>query len=176
MTCARVLWCAFSIIAAAEEPGRTVEVSVEQAHGDRWTTVDPRTVFHPGDELRFRFQSNQSGFLYVMDRTPAGEQKWLFPARETGLENDVQAAHEYVIPSSEGSFHIPETAGDDVLFWIVSPTPLNGFPEPPRPAPVRLLPRCGGSVSPCLTARELKIKASVKGTGPLIYEIRIAHR
>lgn len=219
MPCARKFWGAsLLLVIAARVSGaetasaatiRTVEVTVDQAHGEQWTAVDPQTVFRSGDEVRFRFQSSFPGFLYVLDRTATGEQLWLFPTPESGTENGIQANREYLVPATEGAFRIPETPGYDSVFWIVSPVPLAGFMGVPQPqAPLRpLLPRCRESIVHCLdtgagarsveksdmpvtssgplrardialsrTPASFKVSASTKGPGPLIYEIRIAHR
>lgn len=220
MACARKLWGASVLLAAIAGPvlgadsaadgiTRTVEVAVDQAHGEQWTAVDPRTVFRSGDEIHFRFQSNFFGYLYVLDRTSAGDQMWLFPTEESGTDNEVQANREYLIPATEGAFRIPEDPGYDTVFWIVSPVPLTAFTGVQLPQPVLkpLLPRCREAVSHCLDsaagarsvdrseipvtssgplrARDvtlnrspssMKISASMKGPGALIYEIRIAHR
>lgn len=63
MLCARLVWCASLLTATADQPPRTVEVSVEQADGERWRTVDPRVVFHPGDEFAVPFPLKFCRFL-----------------------------------------------------------------------------------------------------------------
>lgn len=185
---------------------RTVEIVIEQLQKDRWIPVDPRTVFAHGDEIRFRAQSDFSGFLYVVNRTPSSEQRWLFPTVEAGTDNAIAAGQSYTVPATDGSFQIPEKPGYDVVFWIVSPVPLNGLTglPPPERRLSPLLPRCHGTLLPCLDSKagahpakqaeilavplrardltfdrmnpSMKIRVSSKDPGALIYEIRIAHR
>lgn len=193
----------------ASEGIRKIGVTLELSRGNSWGAVDPQTVFRSGDEVRFRFQSSFSGFLYVLDQPATGEQKWLFPAQETGSDNAVLADREYLIPA-EGAFGIPDKPGYETVFWIVSELPLAGLTGPPvrQTQPLRpLLPRCRDLGSYCrdgaagprpvtpqqlpstssgpLRARDITLNrasgsattnVSVKGPGPVIYEIRIAHQ
>jgi hypothetical protein len=197
-----VLCLAIGADTVREQSAQAVEVVLERASGQQWAVVDARTVFRAGEELRFRFRANFSGFLYVLDRTSTDQQLWLYPTPETGENNDIVANREYLIPATGGSFRIPDRPGYDSIFWIVSPVYLNGFTGlPAREKPSRpLLPRCRDecldaaagaraadkqeSFGP-LRSRELtvknspestKVQAAKQGPGPLIYEIRIAHR
>ena len=122
-----------------------MEITLERAHENGWSTVSPRTVFHAKDEIRFRLRTNLGGYLYVLNQTSDGSYLWLFPTKVTGLENRIEANREYQIPANQGAFRIPPTAGYDTVFWIVSEEPLRELPELPDPiAPSRspLLPRC----------------------------------
>ncbi|HJQ26198.1 MAG TPA: DUF4384 domain-containing protein [Blastocatellia bacterium] len=48
--------------------------------------VDPADVFHANDEVRVRFESNFNGYVYMVNITPAGEKRVIFPcARTTGV-------------------------------------------------------------------------------------------
>jgi hypothetical protein len=148
-----------SLIAAQSEkssqaPARTVTVLLEQADGTEWRTADPHRVFRPDDEIRFRFRSNFSGYLYVLNETSTGQYLWLFPTKETGVDNRVTQDREYMIPAMSGSFVIPPSPGYDTIFWILSPVSLAKIPDlpdkrridPSTDAPTEshaaLLPRC----------------------------------
>lgn len=132
----------------ASGPSPMVEVAVEQAQGRDWRGVDPRTVFRPDEEIRFRFRATFPGFLYVLDRTPKGEYLWLFPNSKAGLENRVEPGRVYQIPSTEGAFRIPATPGFDTIYWILSPVVLDRMMDW-SPQETRwlspLLPRCQAS-------------------------------
>lgn len=163
-----------SLSLRAERPTRSVEIVVERSQNDGWIPVDPRTVFKHGDEIRFRVKTDFSGFLYVMNRTPAGEQHWLFPTAEAGTANAIEAGRDYTIPATEGSFEIPEKPGYDVVFWIVSPAPLNGLTGLPAPEPTTgpLLPRCRATLSPCLDPRAGPQSLEKRDADPVAGEVR----
>jgi len=135
--------------AAAADGARSARVVLERNTGGTWAAVDPRTVLRSGDTVRFRFEANFAGYLYVLNQTSKGEYLWLFPTPETGLENAIEAGREYAIPSTEGAFRIPPSEGFDTVYWIVSPLKLPELPATPAPpAPPRakgdspLRPRC----------------------------------
>ncbi len=149
---------ALNLIAAQSEksnkaPSRTVSVILEQADGTEWRPADPHRVFRPDDEIRFRFRSNFSGYLYVLNETSSGRYLWLFPTHETGTDNRIIQDREYLIPGTSGSFVIPPSAGYDTIFWILSPVGLAKIPELPDKRTVDspsethapLLPRCQAS-------------------------------
>jgi len=133
----------------AGPPPRSVIVAVEQSFGREWRQLDAHTVFKAGDEVRFRFRANFSGFLYVLDESSSGEHLWLFPTADTGLENQVLPGREYIVPATTGSFVIPPAQGYDIVYWIVSPVSFSALPEVPRRARAfpqhsykPLIPRC----------------------------------
>ncbi|MDZ4801691.1 MAG: DUF4384 domain-containing protein [Bryobacteraceae bacterium] len=108
----------------AGTPASIVEVNIEQQSVEQWKVIDSRTVFKPGDEIRFRFQSTMGGYVYVVNRSPAGEYRRLFPTGETGSLNRIDANRPYTVPSSDGSFVIPPNPGFETIFWVLSPTPM----------------------------------------------------
>lgn len=111
--------------AFAETSSRKVEVVVERAKGSDWETVDARTVFEPGQQIRFRFRSGFPGYVYVLDETSAGDFVWLFPEENSGLNNKVASGAWSLIPATQGAFEIPKNPGFETIYWIVSPTPLR---------------------------------------------------
>ena len=198
-----------------------VRLTVEREDSSGWRAMNPATVFAPNDRLRFRVTTNFPGFLYVMNRGTAGTYELLFPRTDTGSDNRVEAGREYVVPATEGWFRVGGPAGQDVMYWLVSPIEMPGgyqrLPPPPphEPnAPASLRPRCDDTVfkarGECIdnsagvrpvapgeklpsnlsgvagaTPRELLFLEEKGGTvlsskqpltGPVIYEIRLAHR
>lgn len=134
---------------SAENPSNSIELILEQSQQGKWAAADPRTVFHGGDELRFQFKSSTAGYLYVLDKAPSGEFRWLYPTPESGMKNLVEAGSVYVIPASAGSFVIPENPGFETLYWILSPEALPDFDlSKMRKKPSTLLPRCGSELTP----------------------------
>ena len=127
-----------------------MQVILERREGDAWRAVDPGLVFAQNDHVRFRFEADFAGYLYVMNQSTSGQYETLFPRQDTGEDNKIEAHKEYVIPATQGSFRITGPPGHDILYWMVTPLPLGDAPKyvplppPPKPGPVppRLVPRC----------------------------------
>ena len=223
MTLVKITFALLTLTAAAlaADPQRIrLTVEREEASGG-WHAMNPATVFAPNERLRFRLTTNFSGFLYVMNHGTAGTYELLFPRTDTGSDNRVEAGKEYVVPATEGSFRVGGPAGQDVMYWLVSPIQMpSGYQRLPQPplhepnAPSSLRPRCDDTVlkarGECIdnsagvrpvepgeklpsnlsgvagaTPRELLFLEEKGGTvlsskqpltGPVIYEIRLAHR
>jgi hypothetical protein len=198
-----------------------IRLTVEREEASGWRAMNPATVFAPNERLRFRLTTNFSGFLYVMNHGTASTYELLFPRTDTGADNRVEAGKEYLVPATEGWFRIGGPAGQDVMYWLVSPVELpQGYQRlPPPPSrdpnpPSSLRPRCDDQVfkarGECIdnsagvrpvepgeklpsnlsgvagaTPRELLFLEEKGGTvlssklpltGPVIYELRLAHR
>jgi hypothetical protein len=136
-----------------------MEITVERLTGDNWRIVDPALVFNNNDQVRFRFRSTFGGYLYVMNQGTGGEYQLLFPTDDTGKQNQVEPGKEYVVPATEGSFRVTGPAGQDIVYWLVTPVKLPGsnvpqpqyvpLPPPPRnpsKAAASLTPRCDDSL------------------------------
>jgi hypothetical protein len=204
----------------AADPQR-VRVTVEREETSGWRAMNPATVFAPNERLRFRLTTNFSGFLYVMNHGTADTYELLFPRTDTGSDNRIEAGKDYVVPATEGWFRIGGPAGQDVMYWLVSPVELpQGYQRLPPPPPhdpnlpSSMHPRCDDQVfkarGECIdntagvrpvapgeklpsnlsgvagsTPRELLFLEEKGGTvlssklpltGPVIYELRLAHR
>jgi hypothetical protein len=142
-----------------------MRISLQRMDGADWRTVDPGLVLKTGDRVRFRFQSNFDGYLYVMNLGTSGSYTLLFPREETGRENNLKASTEYLIPATQAYFRIAGPPGHDVVYWLVSPVPLGGgsayvpLPPPPKQTalPPNLLPRCDETI---MRARGLCVDSS----------------
>jgi hypothetical protein len=127
-----------------------MQIILERREGDDWRAVDPGLVFAQNDHIRFRFEADFAGYLYVMNQSTSGQYDTLFPRQDTGEDNKIEAHKEYLIPATQGSFRITGPPGYDILYWMVTPLPLGAppkyvpLPPPPKPGPVppRLVPRC----------------------------------
>lgn len=204
----------------AAEPQR-IRLTVEREEASGWRAMNPATVFAPNDRLRFRLTTNFSGYLYVMNHGTSSTYELLFPRTDTGSDNRVEAGKEYIVPATQGWFRIAGPAGQDMMYWLVSPVEMpSGYQRmPPPPAhdpklPSSLRPRCDDTVfkarGECVdnsagvrpvepgeklpsnlsgvagsTPRELLFLEEKGGTvlsskqpltGPVIYELRLAHR
>lgn len=133
-------WAVF-VVAAAGLWGQSqrIEVTVEQRIGSGWKAVNPGHVFSDGDQVRFKVKTNFPGHLYVMNMGTSGTYTMLYPREDTGLENRVEAGKELTVPAGpQGSFRITGPAGQDVVYWVVSPVQLPGpalIKQAPAPTP-----------------------------------------
>lgn len=146
--------CAASVSASAADSAGIVSIRLEQKQGDTVRTVPQDTVFHNGDILRFRLNSRIAGYLYVVDQGTSGETDTLFPAAGTTEEdNRIEPNRVQVIPANgDGWFQVSGPAGFDVLYFVVSASPMRLPPSVPgksapdsKPGPI-LLPRCDDAI------------------------------
>ena len=137
-----------------EQGTRRMELTLERQQAGAWRVVDPGLVFAKGDRVRFRFHTNFDGYLYVMNQATSGSYQTLFPREDTGQENRIEAAKEYVVPAGQGWFRVGGPPGQDVLYWLVTPLSLGSqpayhpLPPPPKPGavPPGLIPRCDDTI------------------------------
>jgi hypothetical protein len=145
-------------VSLAAQP-QSMEIVLERHESGAWKTIDPGLVLGQGDLVRFRFRATFDGYLYVINSGTSGTQSLLFPGDSTGRDNRVQAGKDYFVPSTNASFKVAGPAGHDVVYWLVSPVPLDGNPTamaPKRPAGA-LVPRCDQTI---FRARGLCIDSS----------------
>lgn len=141
----------FALACSLAAQSRRMVVTVDRRDGAEWKSVDPGLVFSQNDRVRFRFQSNFDGYLYVLNRSTSGKYEQLFPSEETGRDNRVGAGREYVVPANDTLFRIAGPGGHEIVYWLITPVELRGeqafqpLPPPPSPnrqPPARLIPRC----------------------------------
>lgn len=132
-----------------------MELILEKLQSGKWSSIAPGQVLNPNDNVRFRFKTNFSGYLYVMDLGTSGTYSRLFPSADAGEQNKIEAGKEYLIPATEGAFRIAGPPGHDILTWMVTPVALAGaaqkykpLPPPPKPSavPPTLIPRCDDAI------------------------------
>ena len=133
----------------AKGPHR-MELTLERLQTGSWAAIAPTQVLNIGDRVRFRFKTNFSGYLYVMNAGTSGDYSRLFPAPETGEQNRIEAGKEYLVPATQGSFRIAGPPGQDILTWMVTPAALGDGAKPYKPLPPPPKP---GSVPPSMTPR-----------------------
>ncbi len=150
------LWGAAVFYAQQPAPDtHRMQITLErQTENGAWEVIDPGLVLQKGDKVRFRFQANFDGYLYVMNQGTSGRYELLFPREETGEDNRIEAGVEYRIPATQAWFRIDGPPGHDIVYWMVTPLKLGGAPKyrplppPPKPLPppANLLPRCDDSI------------------------------
>jgi hypothetical protein len=142
---------------------QSMEILLERHETGAWKTIEPGLVLGQGDLVRFRFRATFDGYLYVINSGTSGTQSLLFPGYSTGRDNRVLAGKDYFIPSTGASFKVSGPAGHDVVYWLVSPVPLEGNPAaalgrtPARRPEGTLTPRCDQTI---MKARGLCIDSS----------------
>jgi hypothetical protein len=129
---------------ALAQGSHRMEIVLERRDGAAWRAIDPALVLDQGDEVRFRFRANFDGYLYVSNHSTSGRYDQLFPREETGRDNRLIAGQEYRVPATSTAFRIAGPAGQEVVYWLVSPVRLGD--APPRldfpSQPHTLMPRC----------------------------------
>ena len=127
-----------------------LEISIEQQVGGQSVPMPPKHVLNSGDTIRIRVTSHFDGYLYIMDQGTSGRFSTVFPSAAAGSDNQVHEEQSYLIPTTaDGWFQISGPAGFDVLYILLSPSPI----APPSaasfaaPGPVNSLkPRCNDAI------------------------------
>jgi hypothetical protein len=151
-----------------------ISIRLEQKAGEASKTVPQNTVFRNGDILRFQITSHIAGYLYVVDKGTTGETDTLFPGSNAlAGDNRIEPEKSYLAPvSGDGWFEVSGPTGFDILYFLVSATPIALPPaaapgtqnqEKPGALPAGLLPRCDDAI---FKARGDCIDASA-GVAPL---------
>jgi hypothetical protein len=117
-------------------PGLKFRVIQRLSSGEE-VDVDPAKTFHSGDRVRFAFESNLDGYLYVAQAGSSGRWTILFPTPDAnGGRNSISRMEQYFVPNN-GWFAFDETPGAEEVFIILSREALDALPGFNRPV-VRL--------------------------------------
>lgn len=93
--------------------------------------IDPAAAtFKTGDRVRFTFQSNIDGYLYVVQQGSSGNWTTLFPHPDiNGGRNAIRRDEEYPVPSVvEGSFKLDGLPGTEHIFVFLTKEPVDQLP------------------------------------------------
>ena len=91
--------------------------------------VDADTVFRSGDRIRFAFEPNVDGFLYVIQRGSTGRWSVLLPHPQiAGGRNAVTRFGEVTVPPPGGWFRFDENPGSEEVFVYLSREPIRTLP------------------------------------------------
>src|SRR5690242_11234172 len=108
--------------------------------GDTQTEVSADAVFHAGDRIRLAVETNDDGYLYVVNRGSSGTWKLLFPSPEIkNGDNRIQRRVRYEVPAGY-TFTFDEQAGEEKLFMV-----LAREPEPDLESLIYSLGQKGGT-------------------------------
>jgi len=133
-----------------------LRVNVMRYNSDGSTTdVLPDAVFHSGDRIRLSVESNAGGYLYIANQGSSGKWTPMFPSAEIqDGDNRAEAMRSYTMPPGNRVFTFDATAGQEVLFVVLSREPVADFedlmyklkngrkasdPEPPARADKQLI-------------------------------------
>lgn len=81
--------------------------------------VDPGRDFKEGEEIQIRLSSNFAGYVYVLNVTPSGKKRLLFPCSRRG-DNRVAPWEDNILPSKSGSLAFDSDQGTEVLMVVLS--------------------------------------------------------
>lgn len=95
-----------------------LKVTIYRREGKEFHPVNPGQSYTTGDRIKVKFQSNFDGYVYVINLTPDGERRLLFP-RPLARRNNIRAGQAHDIPFS-GDFSFDDKAGLEVLQILMS--------------------------------------------------------
>ena len=90
--------------------------------------VDPDTVFRAGDRIRFVFEPNIDGFLYVVQRGSTGRWSVLLPHPLINAGQNAVTRFQQVSIPSEGWFRFDDNPGSERVFIYLSRQPISTLP------------------------------------------------
>jgi hypothetical protein len=140
-------------LAAAAPAGTVFVIHLEQKKEDKTVAMFPTHVFDAGDVVRFRVTAKGfGGYLYVVDLGSSGTYSTLYPSGGSGAAKLLRTDEDAFVPAVEdGWFQVDGPAGFDVLYFLVSPKPIDVAPgpggkAPSAPVPDSLKPRCDDKI------------------------------
>lgn len=105
------------------DPALGLRYTILKKSGNEQVETDTDAVFHAGDRIRLQVETNDDGYLYVVNRGSSGTWKLLFPSAEIkDGDNHIQRRVRYEIPSGY-TFTFDEQAGEEKLFIVLSRQP-----------------------------------------------------
>ena len=117
-----------------------IRYSLLKLQDGNYQEVDPKSVFHSGDKIRIEVESNDAGYLYIVQQGSSKTWQTLFPNADIdGGSNRISANQRYTLPGG-ARFAFDEQPGAERLFIILSRKPeadiekliysLSGAPSP----------------------------------------------
>jgi len=104
-------------------PALGLRYTILKKTGDGQAETDSDAVFHAGDRIRLAVETNDDGYLYVVNRGSSGTWKVLFPSAEVKAgDNRIQRRTRFEIPSGY-TFTFDEQPGEEKLFIVLSRQP-----------------------------------------------------
>jgi hypothetical protein len=117
---------------AAANAGLRYRLIQQVADGGE-SDVDPTKTFKSGDRIRFAFESNIDGYLYVVQQGSSGNWTVLFPNPDiNGGRNQIKKFEEYNVPD-EAWFSFDDKPGTEQVFVFLSKEVVSVLPGFSRP-------------------------------------------
>jgi len=88
------------------------------------TEIATDTVFHTGDQVQLRIETNQPAYLYIISQGSSGMWKVQVPSADVPDSNHVEAMRPYYFPSEGQAFGFHDPKGAEKLFIIASREPV----------------------------------------------------
>lgn len=85
--------------------------------------VSPKTVFRSGDQVRFHFKVNFTGYVAVINKGSSGKLRLVFPYEE--VSNMVTPTASYNIPQGNRWYKFDDQPGQEHLTFIMSRKPIT---------------------------------------------------
>src|SRR5215467_5542967 len=111
-------------IQASYDDGKVdgMRVVVLRNDAGKFVPVDPSRQFKKDDQIKIAFEGNFDGYVYIVNVTPHGKKKVLFPHGD--MRNNMITAHQrYELPTG-GVMFFDEEKGLEVLQVIMSRGPI----------------------------------------------------
>jgi hypothetical protein len=100
-----------------------MRVLVLKSENGNFVPVDPARIFRPGDEIRVAFESNFDGYVYVVNVSPGGKKRVIFPGTQAATSSNVIRARQPIeLPPT--SFIFDKETGTEILQVIMSRQPI----------------------------------------------------
>jgi serine/threonine-protein kinase len=134
---------------------------IQQLPSGTEVDVDPSTTFRSGDRVRFAFESNIDGYLYVMQLGSTGRGTLLFPDPEiNGGRNTIKRGQEFMVPNDYW-FAFDNNPGVEQIFVVLSKellTELPGFKAPVTTSQTPVQALAVNSVQQQIRSRDLVLE------------------
>jgi hypothetical protein len=103
--------------------GMRYSILKRDTSGD-YAEVDQDTRFQTGDQIRVLVESNDTGYLYVVQQGTSGKWETLFPNEEVGGgSNRIDRGQIHTLPAPGSVFTMRPPAGTERLFIVLSRQP-----------------------------------------------------
>jgi hypothetical protein len=100
-----------------------MRILVLKSEGGNFLPVDPGRIFQPGDEIRVAFESNFDGYVYVVNVSPGGKKRVIFPGAQAAASSNVIRARQRIeLPPT--SFIFDKETGTEILQVIMARQPI----------------------------------------------------
>lgn len=100
-----------------------MRILVLKSESGNFVPVDPGRIFTQGDEIRVAFESNFDGYVYVINVSPDGKKRVIFPGTQAANSNNLIRARQRIeLPRT--SFIFDKEMGTEILQVIMSREPV----------------------------------------------------